>query len=170
MGLDITVHKFTSEKTERFITLSNRDSWENTPVKHLITKKTQRYFDLEKILKKKGYSPEECHCYVMSCDGWGFDVIKTGERIFITYEEALSTAYDYEDDILYYEEIGYQRKGLNDKFYEDYRNGKISYWVWTKAELERYLQEYVEPDMKEHFQEYIINPFVEGFCGVSFDW
>ena len=88
--------------------------------------------------------------------------------------------------VLPIEEVGYQRKGLNGKFYDDYEAGKIGYFVWTKAELERYKEEYCdEPyeyvypngeksgDMiypKLDFQRHIIDHFTEGEDCVTFDW
>lgn len=72
--------------------------------------------------------------------------------------------------VLYHKEVGYQRKGLNGKFYKDYDDEKIGYFVWTKAELECYKEDYCEEDMKEYFQKNIIDNFVEGECCVTFDW
>lgn len=72
---------------------------------------------------------------------------------------------------IYYKEVGYQRKGLNSKFYEDFDNGKIEDLVWTLAELERYKKDYCDTDEdKQCFQENIINKFVEGKCVVEFSW
>lgn len=88
--------------------------------------------------------------------------------------------------VIYWEEVGYQRKGLNGKFYNDYDEGKIGYFVWTKAELERYKKDYCdEPykyvypngeetdDMiypKDNFQKNVINHFEEGKDCVIFSW
>ena len=70
--------------------------------------------------------------------------------------------------VLWRKEVGYQRKGLNGKFYDDYEDGKIGYYVWTKEELERYKKEYaIEPDI---FQRNIIDEFTEGEDVVTFDW
>jgi hypothetical protein len=85
--------------------------------------------------------------------------------------------------VLYKKEVGYQRKGLNKKFYEDYENGTIGYFVWTKAELERYMDEYCDDDYdytygnitehrepKKEFKENIIDKFTEGEDCVIFSW
>ena len=88
--------------------------------------------------------------------------------------------------VLYYEEVGYQRKGLNGNFYKDYEDGKIGYFVWTKSEIERYKEsycdepyEYIYPNgeksgtmiyPKDDFQKNIIDKFVEGEDCVIFDW
>ena len=94
--------------------------------------------------------------------------------------------YDKEISVIFYEEIGYQYKGLNSKFYEDYENGKIGYFVWDKKELQRYkkeycdkVHEYVFPNDKKSgeiahpkfdFQRNIIDNFKEKECCVTFDW
>lgn len=108
---------------------------------------------------------------------WKYDD-KNGNVIEIP--EASVPLYDKKVFIIGEEEIGYQRKGFNDKFYEDYRAGKIGYYVWSKKELERYKEDYCEDivtypngdtfDYKKYFQEHIIDKFVEGECYACFDW
>lgn len=79
--------------------------------------------------------------------------------------------YDKEIKVIYYKEIGYQRKGLNSRFYEDYRSEKIGYFVWDKKELERYKNDYCDDSCaKENFQRRIIDNFEEGKDCVIFDW
>lgn len=79
--------------------------------------------------------------------------------------------YDKEIKVVYYKEIGYQRNGFNSRFYDDYRNEKIGYFVWDKNELERYKNDYCYDDfVKEHFQRYIIDNFEEGKDCVTFNW
>lgn len=73
--------------------------------------------------------------------------------------------------VIYYKEIGYQRKGLNSDFYKDYRDGKIGYFVWSKSELERYKHDYCDESyIKNDFQKNIINEFEDGKDCVTFDW
>lgn len=84
--------------------------------------------------------------------------------------------------ILYREEIGYQRKGLNDKFYEEHKDAYGDYIAWTKKELEHVLEVGCDEDHqseydrhyictpKADFKENIIDPFVEGECCVWFNW
>jgi len=72
---------------------------------------------------------------------------------------------------IYYKEVGYQRKGLNNQFYKDFDNGKIGEYVWTLAELERYKNEYCDTEQqKKNFQTNIIDNFKEGKCFVEFNW
>ena len=88
--------------------------------------------------------------------------------------------------VIYKEEVGYQRKGLNSKFYQDYRDGKIGYFVWDLKELKRYKKDYCDAPYfyeyangekakektypKQNFQNNIINHFIDGECCVTFSW
>lgn len=100
-----------------------------------------------------------------------FDILH--ETIFRVFEESIPTC-TKRNTVVYWVEEGYQRKGLNAKFYQDYRDGKIGYFVYTLDELKRYKDEYCiteeDFDYKEHFQKQIIDKFKEGECVVSFDW
>lgn len=79
--------------------------------------------------------------------------------------------FDKQVSVIYYgETIGYQRKGMNSQFYKDYDAGKLNYFVLDKATLEMYRDTYVEDGMKEHFQENIIDPFIEGETVAIFSW
>ncbi len=97
-----------------------------------------------------------------------YDLLMNTYKIKINLDEVPILKKDCQ--VLYKEEVGYQRRGLNGKFYKDYDDEKIGYFVWTKAELERYKEDYCEEDMKEYFQKNIIDNFVEGECCVTFDW
>ena len=103
------------------------------------------------------------------------------KKAFKIYFKDIPT-YKKKIKILYKNEVGYQRKGLNSKFYEDYDAGKIGYYVWDKKELERYMNDYCDDDHpseydrhyictpKVDFKENIIDNFTEGECCVTFDW
>jgi len=93
--------------------------------------------------------------------------------------------YEKKVRVLYKEEVGYQRKGLNSLFYADYRAEKIGCFVWTKSELVRYKRdycdnkkEYIYPSgkssgsylyPKRDFQRNIIDNFGKHCC-VTFSW
>lgn len=109
---------------------------------------------------------------------------KCDEHIIILDLRTVPT-FKKEIRILWYDEVGYQRKGLNRKFYSDYRDGKIGYFVWTKKELLRYKRDYCDKKYeyiypsgkpsgeyvyeKRNFQRNIIDNFGEHCC-VTFDW
>lgn len=157
------------------------------------------WFNWEKYKEETGIDITKCEWHGESYDENGsfmmlwpkeagnypcYEDFKTGEDSYNweEYEAALAAhtikvnldkvpTYEKTIKILYYEEVGYQRKGLNDQFYEDYRNGKIGYFVWTLEELMRYKESYCESiEDKEHFQRSIIDNFIEGECCVTFDW
>lgn len=73
--------------------------------------------------------------------------------------------------IICYKEISYQRKGLNNKFYDDVENGIIDTLVWTRKELDKYMLKYCDSnEAKEMFKSNIIEPFIEGKDCVYFSW
>lgn len=91
------------------------------------------------------------------------------ERIKIKVEDI--PLYEKETKIVCYKEISYQRKGLNNRFYDDVENGVIDTLVWTKEELIEYMLKYCDgDDAKEIFKSNIIEPFVEGRDCVYFSW
>lgn len=101
-------------------------------------------------------------CYI-------FTYLPTGQRYEIRCSDL--PTFDKQVSVVYYgEEVGYQRKGMNAQFYKDYDAGKLNYFVLDKATLEMYMDTYVEDGMKEHFQENIIEPFVEGETVAIFSW
>ena len=165
--------------------------------KKLESTKTFEFYDWEKYKEQTGIDINQCQflssecgpegCYmevwpisagpiskfsdykigVNEYDDEAYDSLMNANKIKINLDEVPILKRDCQ--VLYKKEVGYQRKGLNGKFYNDYDDGKIGYFVWTKAELERYKEDYCEDDMKEHFQKYVIDNFVEGECCVTFD-
>ncbi|MBP5457507.1 MAG: hypothetical protein J6Y37_13525 [Paludibacteraceae bacterium] len=198
MGLDISVKRIQkkSEDQDSYLSLvDDSGNYENDfPewTKAFEQDQTESWFDWQKYKEQTGIDLDQCdwHGEEYSKRGCFMTVSPKGvectdeTRIEIdlekvpTYEKALK--------VLFYSEVGYQRRGLNGKFYEDYEAGKIGYFVWTKAELERYKQdycdepyEYVYPNGEksgemvyptESFQKNIIDNFVEGRDCVTFDW
>lgn len=86
---------------------------------------------------------------------------------------------DKEDIGFYYEEIGYQRKGMKGEYYSAYRAGKFGYFVYDKETLLDLYENYVDEEdydgnpttqYKENFKEEILDKFVEGETIVGFDW
>ena len=79
-------------------------------------------------------------------------------------------------DVVYYKEVGFQRKGLNHKFYEDCNKKLIKYpYIWTLKELYEFKDEYCDEIRvidgithyaKKDFQKNIIDNFEEGKCVV----
>lgn len=149
-------------------------------VKDLFTKKELellKEYDLQDNLNGENAISRKCHrssedepqryCVGMIM----FDILHA--TIFRVFEESIPT-FTKRKSVAYWVEEGYQRKGLNGQFYQDYKDGKIGYYVYTLDELKRYKEDYCVTeenfDYKEHFQKQIIDKFVEGECVVSFDW
>lgn len=148
----------------------------------------EEYYDWDKYKQDTGIDINEYDLIAMGDfgDRAGMEFIHktTGEKMFIEYGNI--PIINKQIYIIGYDEIGYQRKGLNDKFYQDYEDNKIGYFVWTKKELERYKEEYCDDpyeyvypngeksgdiiDEKEMFQHNIIDKFIEGECCVCFSW
>jgi len=171
--------------------------------------KLERWYDWDAFKKKTGINMEEM---VMDGVSYGphesYMTVHHKNDVLPEYKEDYPGGYDayreavnkvklrinFKDvptkrakvKVIYWEEVGYQRKGLNSNFYQDYRDEKIGYFVWTKAELERYKDEYCdEPYEYEYpngeksgnmvypklqFQRNIIDNFEEGKDCVIFDW
>ena len=149
-------------------------------VKDLFTKKELellKEYNLQEKLNGENAISRKCHRYSedepqrYAVGFIMFDILHA--TIFRVFEESIPT-HTKRNTVAYWIAEGYQRKGLNGQFYQDYRDGKIGYYVYTLDELKRYKEEYCTTeddfDYKEHFQKQIIDKFVEGECVVSFDW
>lgn len=183
MGLDISVWRITKNPEGKNV-LGERDYFQLTdghgqyePDAALLprwTKSMESIIDLtmynwDKYRELTGLDVENMYMCT-----WAFDEEKDSEYMVVEDDAGEKHTIWLKDvplttvptKVLYRTEIGYQRKGLNAKFYQDYTDDK--YYVCTLAELERYKKEYAEdPD---EFQENIIDPFVEGQCIVTFSW
>lgn len=149
-------------------------------IKDLFTKKELELlneYNLQKSLNGENAISRKCCRYNEDepqryCVGMiMFDILH--KTVFRVFGESIPT-YTKRNTVVYWTKEGYQRKGLNGQFYQDYRDGKIGYFVYTLDELKRYKEEYCTAeedfDYKEHFQKQIIDKFVEGECVVSFNW
>ena len=77
--------------------------------------------------------------------------------------------YEKEVEVYYWsDEIGYQRKGLNHKFYDDFTED--DYFVLTKEKMQYIYDNYVDDDYKEHFKNELLDNFIEGKTYCVFDW
>ncbi|MET3877750.1 hypothetical protein [Chitinophaga sp. OAE865] len=64
--------------------------------------------------------------------------------------------------VIYYQEAGYQRKGMNREFYSDFGNCQLYFTKEDVCNAERYLDTDYRPDLAEHFKTFFIDNFVEG--------
>lgn len=204
MGLDITVHRFSDKKQEDYFHMYdvNTETNEIIPThedfpewtKKFVKNKVEKLYDFSAFKEKTGINLDDYHVVMMgpledtekfkgNKEAYGY-VLRhkdTDEDLVLSFEEI--PVIKKKVPVIYWKEVGYQRKGLNSKFYKDYEDGKIGYFVWTKAELERYLDEYCDEDTeiehgdtkytatyKDNFRVNIIDKFNEGTDVVSFDW
>lgn len=217
MGLDIYVQRIAKKPTadaDHFTMVD--DNLEYTDrgfpawTKKFETKRKHTYYDWNKYKEESGIDLEHCKwessaytekgnfMYVYPEDkelpeyeeGKDYDEIeKLRNEIIIKIDLDKVPTFDKEVVVIYYDDsIGYQRKGLNGKFYEDMRAGTFAPdgIVWTRAELEHVLNEYCdEPyeyvypngkksgdiiNPKENFKRNILDVFVEGKDCVLFSW
>ena len=66
--------------------------------------------------------------------------------------------------VIYYESIGYQRKGMNPKFYEDFNNCKLYLRKEHVLKASQYLDvdDQWGPTLNQDFKESFIDNFIEG--------
>ena len=207
MGLDITVYKIIKSSSKELknnrkinlFRLVDKDFNYKNPfpewTKKFEIEYTQTYYDWDKYQEESGinlddytwlgksYSKDGNFMLIVHKDYHNLEYYEREKHVILIDMNKLPTK-DRVIKVLPNEEVGYQRKGLNSKFYDDYQNGKIGYFVWTKAELERYKEEYCDDSYeytysngeketvgpKEDFQNNIINNFTEGEDCVTFDW
>lgn len=198
MGLDISVLRIQkkSEGQDSYLRLvDDSGNYENDfPewTKAFEQDQTESWFDWQKYKEQTGIDLDQCDWHGEEYSERGCILTVSPKGVECTDETKIEIdlkkvpTYKKALKVLFYSEVGYQRKGLNGKFYEDYKAGKIGYFVWTKAELERYKQdycdepyEYIYPNgkksgkmvyPKDDFQKNIIDEFVEGKDCVTFDW
>lgn len=202
MGLDIMVrkivHKKGAEKRKAkgngdYFRLIDEDSGKyvnNFPewTKPFIDEITEKWYDWEKYKEETGidvlrmtwvgeeYGKEGCFLTLNNPED---------EKEFTIDLEKVPTK-KVKIKVIFYEEVGYQRKGLNSQFYDDYNDGKIGYFVWDLKELKRYKKDYCDRQHryiypngeksdfivtpKKDFQQHIIDKFVQDECVVCFSW
>lgn len=73
-------------------------------------------------------------------------------------------------EVMYVEEKGYQRKGMNSNFYKDFQNGKPYFDLQSVQKAYKYLQaDHISSleELQRNFQKNFIDNFLEGesiFC------
>ena len=144
-------------------------------LKKVLNNKTDKeYYSLELIEKKMAtmkLAKFDCKAWVVpsinDVYAWFLyrqhDCIRNSKQqaaqTYLSHKELIGKTTDEQVELLFNE------KGID---WNDYEDGKIGYYVWTKEELERYKKEYaVEP---YEFQRNIIDNFTEGEDVVTFDW
>lgn len=91
------------------------------------------------------------------------------EEKFSSYKRRRHFQYpgeEYYDDVYYYRNISYQRKGVNKGFYEKIENDKC---IVEKEELQK-ISHFVDQTLKEDFKANFIEKFIEGLTFVIVNW
>lgn len=193
MGLDITVYRVKNEeKTKARKWDDYMHKTEKTPSWVPIFKKQIQYYDWDKFKEERGIDIDEyeflnsefsdkgdfLRVYPKSVTLPEWDG-KEDYKVFKARRDPLILEIDLNevplipkyDDIFYVEEIGYQRGGLNRKFYEDSDNGDFESYIWEMKDLQYCKEHYCNTEEdKNNFQKNIIDNFTEGECLVSFSW
>lgn len=151
------------EKMQNFITLAD------TKIEDV--KETDFFTDEELKLIKEKYCYAE-PLFVMT-NGDGSSCLNLyhfiGDKVSKEFDMEFCPTYEEEVEIYYWsDDIGYQRKGLNGKFYDEFTED--DYYVLTKERMQYVYDNYVNEDYKEYFKEHLLDRFVEGEMFCTFDW
>lgn len=195
MGLDIDVRKILAKprnKNDYFRLIDDNGKYKNDfPewTKRYERTKTETWFDWEKYKEKTGVDVGKYYVYMESYDGdKGFALLYPENVTLPEYDE--NTDYDeYQKQldavlvrinhkdvpkkkvrikVLYYDEVGYLRGGMNSTFFKECDNEDAEVYLWTSAELLEYKKKYCsDPD---NFQRNIINRFTNGEDVVYINW
>lgn len=110
----------------------------------------------------KDFTNDSLHSIIDSlCELLKIEVVITPNfpRITLTV-----TGVYYED-----EELAYQRNGLTQKYYEDYKVGKFNFFVTNKAVMQDIYDNYVLEEYKDNFKK-LLDSFVQGETIAIFSW
>lgn len=72
----------------------------------------------------------------------------------------------YDEEGFFFEDISYQRKGVERAFYDEFENDKC---LTDKTEVEKMWQ-YVIDEQKEYFKENFVDKFKNGENAVTISW
>jgi hypothetical protein len=75
--------------------------------------------------------------------------------------------------VIYFQQEGYQRKGMNSKFYSDFENDKLYFDLESLRKAYNYLEaDHISSlkELQQNFQENFINNFIEGKSIFQVSW
>ena len=175
MGLDIMVRRITDRRKNSDGCMDVQDEVYGKMPEWALAKarrQTQTWYDYDRYKAETGIDIEEWQtCIEIGPHASIAHVRKPGQEEEIRINMDQVPTKKVARKVVYYKECGYQRKGLNHRFYEDSDSGKIGYLVWTLKELRRFKRDYCSTRAdKADFQHNIIDNFVPGECCVAFDW
>lgn len=168
MGLDVCVNKVKplGDKHPRTVPVEDvlmleERPWLEDKFGHLAFDRVIEFHDVEFALEKEGYNPEEVVCYSIS---YGEDVtFSFKDKDDKDFKIVNPPIIEKTKRVLWYEEVGYQRKGANAQFYDDD--------MWSSddvVELKVLKEHYDKYFLDSNFQENVIDKFVEGETFVGY--
>lgn len=166
MGLDITIYKplpyinlnISEIDPNDYIVLDEKEDM--SFFEEYIFEKENLYYDIEKAILDSGNNPDEVTNLSQQYNGiifLCFFTTKNGFEISVTPE-----TFSVIEKCIIPQEIGYQRKGANKKFYDD------GIWDSNIITSEKILIEHwdlyfsKDKESKENFRKNILDKFVEG--------
>lgn len=170
MGLDISLYSVKSEPESGYkeysVITDFVEVFEKYFGKNFIKIKTNQCYDFKAIgITEDCYNLLSFNCINGEST---FEFQNFNDKQIVTIKASDIPLREKNDKVIYIQEIGYQRKGLNDLFYEKYT--KDDYFVFTKNRLKFIYDNFVEEEYKKHFKEAILDKFEEGKTFVTFDW
>lgn len=170
MGLDIygckSVRKSGARKKDDFYQIEDKNIDFLLPLIDRIEEKEFEYFDVKKIFGDKC----EIEGYYLT-KGKSYFLVNGKEYTFTDKEIDELPMLIEKEKVLYFEdEFFYQRRGMNEKFYEDYEKGILSAFIATKEMVDSLLQYCINEEDRIHMKNNLCNKFVEGEDFVFLSW
>ncbi|QHS63716.1 hypothetical protein [Chitinophaga agri] len=126
--------------------------------------------DISKIEKRYSLDPDDTYTFSTQRKFEHPGMLTTANFSYT----AISYAMTYEKrKIIYYKEIGYQRKGVKGSFYDDFRNDGSYFSRKDVIRLFGHLDDSNNEDYKwraENFQQNFLDNFVEGHSILHISW
>lgn len=158
MGLDISVYK----PVPNYPGCSNYFNLNEDPCLKVFSSlafdKPEEFYDLEKAASEAGLTLEDLST-IESLGEDGTFSIKTNKGLTLELKPDLTTVVSPHIAV---EEVGYQRRGANKKFYEDMNLGLIPCLVLEGAILKDHWKKYFSDEDPDAFKNNIVRHFVEG--------
>lgn len=166
MGLDITLYGY-DQHSDNLRKIDEEFLGEFT--RHFgdkIEDVENQYIDWKKTFEKRNLNADDYYQMVFSRNEIKFKLNKPGKKEEQIFTEADLHLFPRMDKVLRVSEVGYQRKGMIGTHFHLVSNCKPIFDMKTVEKL----LEHVEPDVKSHFKESILDRFIEGETFLIFWW
>lgn len=165
MGLDISVYKpvkrMFSKNDDDYYMIS--DNPELSFFKEFIVEKVISFNDFESVLKICNLTEDDVEFEGIEGCEEGIVYIAKDKKTKKEIRIINPITYPKKEKCIFVEEVGYQRKGANKKFYDDNMWGGYPCIVDKKILLDHWIKYFSDTeDMKYQFKTNIIDKFIEG--------